>query len=123
MFISVPKGRTVGSSGETNAKICLIGEAPAREEMLQGRPFVGEAGVILDQCLHNAGLLRGQCYITNFADFQIKKGDIVKYFSTAGCLKGKGLTCQQRLLEEVDGTECNIYVTLGAPAICALTGL
>jgi DNA polymerase len=44
----------------------VIGEGPGREEDLQGRPFVGRSGQLLDRLLiEEAGLRRGQVYITN----------------------------------------------------------
>ncbi len=43
----------------------LVGEAPGASEDKQGRPFVGRAGKLLDQLLEEAGLVRGDVFITN----------------------------------------------------------
>jgi DNA polymerase len=43
----------------------LIGEAPGRDEDLQGKPFVGRAGKLLDRMLDAIGLSEDQVYITN----------------------------------------------------------
>ncbi len=43
----------------------LIGEAPGREEDLEGRPFVGRAGKLLDQMLKAINIRRADVYITN----------------------------------------------------------
>jgi len=43
----------------------LIGEAPGDQEDLQGHPFVGPAGAVLDRALHDAGLSRETVYISN----------------------------------------------------------
>jgi uracil-DNA glycosylase len=51
--------------GSTEARIMLIGEAPGRDEDLQGQPFVGRAGQLLDRMLAAIGLDEGQVYITN----------------------------------------------------------
>ncbi len=51
--------------GPTKTKLMLIGEAPGREEDLEGRPFVGRAGKLLDQMLKAIGISRGEVYITN----------------------------------------------------------
>lgn len=61
------KGRTHGVPGEgpADAKIVLVGEAPGREEDIQGRPFVGRAGKLLDKLLAEAGLKREELFITN----------------------------------------------------------
>jgi uracil-DNA glycosylase family 4 len=51
--------------GNTEARIMLIGEAPGRDEDLQGKPFVGRAGQLLDRMLAAIGLDERQVYITN----------------------------------------------------------
>ena len=53
--------------GEGNpwARLMFVGEAPGREEDLQGRPFVGQAGKLLDQFLQTIGLSREDVYIAN----------------------------------------------------------
>jgi uracil-DNA glycosylase len=51
--------------GSEQARIMLIGEAPGRDEDLQGKPFVGRAGQLLDRMLVSVGLGEEQCYITN----------------------------------------------------------
>lgn len=59
--------RTNGVPGEgpADAPIVLVGEAPGREEDKRGRPFVGRAGRLLDEALIEAGLNRGDLFITN----------------------------------------------------------
>jgi uracil-DNA glycosylase len=51
--------------GSTNARLMLIGEAPGRDEDLQGKPFVGRAGQLLDRMIAAIGLDEGSIYITN----------------------------------------------------------
>jgi DNA polymerase len=51
--------------GSDNARIMFIGEAPGRDEDLQGRPFVGRAGQLLDRMLAAIGLTEADIYITN----------------------------------------------------------
>jgi DNA polymerase len=51
--------------GEANARLMLIGEAPGRDEDLQGEPFVGRAGRLLDRMLAAIGFGPGVAYITN----------------------------------------------------------
>jgi DNA polymerase len=45
--------------------VVIVGEAPGKSEDEQGRPFVGRAGKLLDELLAEAGLERGDVYITN----------------------------------------------------------
>lgn len=57
--------QTVFGEGPQRATIMLIGEQPGAQEDLEGRPFVGPAGRMLDQALEAAGLPRGTLYLTN----------------------------------------------------------
>ncbi len=61
------KNRTNAVPGEGGFKkrILLVGEAPGRNEDIQGRPFVGAAGKLLDSLLGEVGLSREDVYITN----------------------------------------------------------
>jgi uracil-DNA glycosylase len=51
--------------GNPQARLMLIGEAPGRDEDLEGRPFVGRAGRLLDKMLAAIGLSEADAYITN----------------------------------------------------------
>ena len=56
----------VFADGEPGARVMLVGEAPGRDEDLQGKPFVGRAGQLLDRMLAAVGLSRAESvYITN----------------------------------------------------------
>ena len=55
----------VVGEGRLDAMYMFVGEAPGREEDLQGRPFVGAAGRILTDALLSAGVAREEVYITN----------------------------------------------------------
>ena len=61
------KSRTkpVPGEGNLNANILFIGEAPGRQEDLSGRPFVGQAGKLLETLLEGIGLRREDVFITN----------------------------------------------------------
>lgn len=54
-----------GSGNVENPLVMFVGEAPGRREDLEGKPFVGAGGKLLDELLSNAGLERSQVYITN----------------------------------------------------------
>lgn len=56
---------TVIYRGSKDAKVMLIGEAPGRDEDIQGQPFVGVAGRMLDTMLTSAGIAIEEVYITN----------------------------------------------------------
>ena len=57
--------KLVFGSGNTETKMLLIGEGPGRNEDMQGLPFVGQAGKLLDKLLTLAGLERKKVFITN----------------------------------------------------------
>jgi len=57
--------QTVFGEGPVDAALMLIGEQPGDQEDLQGRPFVGPAGKVLDRALDAAGLDRADIYIPN----------------------------------------------------------
>lgn len=59
------RNKAVPGDGNPNAKIMLIGEAPGYYEDLEGKPFVGVAGKLLNQLLKISGLDRNNVFITN----------------------------------------------------------
>lgn len=68
------------SRGNPNAKLLLIGEAPGPQENIQGKPFVGPAGQLLDKILQAAGFDPDKdVYITNSV-FRMPPGDDGKAF-------------------------------------------
>ncbi|WP_336278998.1 uracil-DNA glycosylase [Bartonella sp. CB175] len=56
---------TCFADGTAGSPLMLIGEAPGREEDIQGIPFVGKAGILLNKILASIGLTRQNVYITN----------------------------------------------------------
>lgn len=63
--LSGGRTRTVFGSGNPSSRIIFIGEAPGREEDLQGLPFVGRAGQLLTKMLAAIGFAREEVYIAN----------------------------------------------------------
>src|SRR6266513_1832147 len=57
--------QTVFGEGTTNAQVMLVGEQPGDREDVEGRPFVGPAGKVLDRALEEAGIDRSEVYVTN----------------------------------------------------------
>jgi uracil-DNA glycosylase family protein len=55
----------VPGKGPRHAPIMMVGEQPGDKEDLAGEPFVGPAGALLDSALHDAGIKRGQVFVTN----------------------------------------------------------
>jgi DNA polymerase len=64
---SLCEGRTntVFGTGDPRAKLIFIGEAPGKQEDLQGEPFVGRAGQLLTKILASVGFTREEVFIAN----------------------------------------------------------
>jgi uracil-DNA glycosylase len=60
----------VMGDGNPDADIVFIGEAPGKNEDLQGKPFVGAAGKFLNEMLAQAGMDRSDVYITNIVKYR-----------------------------------------------------
>ncbi|MDB5183817.1 MAG: Phage polymerase-related protein [Candidatus Saccharibacteria bacterium] len=60
----------VMGDGNINADIVFIGEAPGKNEDEQGLPFVGAAGKFLNEMLAQAGMVRGDVFITNIVKYR-----------------------------------------------------
>ncbi len=63
--LSIERTNIVFGEGNLEAEIMFIGEAPGREEDIQGVPFVGEAGTLLARLIEKMGFKREDVYITN----------------------------------------------------------
>jgi DNA polymerase len=57
--------QTVFGEGPAHARIVFVGEQPGDKEDLEGKPFVGPAGRMLDKALAEAGVNRAETYVTN----------------------------------------------------------
>jgi uracil-DNA glycosylase family protein len=113
--------QTVFGEGPANAKIILVGEQPGNQEDLEGKPFVGPAGKLLDEALAEAGVDRKQVYVTN----------AVKHFKWEP--RGKRrihkkpnaaemAACRPWLDAEIAALHPKIIVCLGATAAQSLLG-
>jgi DNA polymerase len=57
--------QAVPGEGSSHAAFMLVGEQPGDKEDIAGKPFVGPAGRVLDQALHDAGIAREETFVTN----------------------------------------------------------
>ena len=60
----------VFGDGNPDADVVFIGEAPGKNEDLQGKPFIGAAGKFLDEMLGTIGMKRSDIYITNIVKYR-----------------------------------------------------
>ena len=63
--LSETRTSVVFGVGDPSADLMLVGEAPGRNEDLQGEPFVGAAGKLLDELMAGIGISRSEAYIAN----------------------------------------------------------
>lgn len=104
----------VPGEGSSSAKIMFVGEAPGRFEDLQGKPFVGKAGMILEAALSNANISRSQVFITNIVkcrppgNRRPKSDEIAK--------------CRDYLNKQISMINPIIICILGATAYSSLLG-
>lgn len=59
------RANSVFGSGNINAKLMFVGEAPGHDEDIQGMPFVGEAGMLLTKIIEAMGIRREDVYVCN----------------------------------------------------------
>jgi len=108
--IGSPKLR---GEGPKKAKILLVGEAPGQDEDLDGRPFIGSAGQLLDDVFSELKIDREKIYITN----AVKCATPVENKKPGK----KDITCcRQHLLEEIEKVKPNVIGCLGAVALEAV---
>lgn len=113
--------QTVFGEGPSDARLILVGETPGDQEDLQGKPFVGPAGRLLDEALAEAGLDRKAVYVTN----------AVKHFKWEP--RGRRrlhkkpsaremAACSPWLAAEIQALKPRVIVCLGATAAQAILG-
>jgi DNA polymerase len=120
----MPGRRIVPGVGPPNAKIAAVGEAPGAMEDQQLKPFVGPAGGVLEQCLHGAGLIRSEVYLTNVVKERPPKNDISPYYNEkSGQFTALGMEWVHQLHRELSDLNPNVVVALGGCAFAALTGI
>src|SRR5262249_48064924 len=105
----------VFADGNPQARLVFIGEAPGREEDLEGLPFVGRSGKLLDLMLRAIGLDRSQAYIANIVPWRPPGNRDPSLHESAICLP-----FIQRQIELVDPV---ILVCLGKPSTATLLGV
>ena len=113
--------QTVFGEGADRAELALVGEQPGDREDVEGHPFVGPAGAVLDRALRDAGLERTAIYVTN----------AVKHFRWVQ--RGKRrlhqkpdsihvAACRPWLRAELEAVRPRLLVLLGATAAQSVLG-
>ena len=113
--------QTVFGEGSAKADVVFVGEQPGDQEDLEGRPFVGPAGKLLDQALEEAGIDREQVYVTNVVKHFKWKSQGKRRIHQKPNWKEIG-ACRPWLDAEVAVLKPRVLVCLGATAAQALLG-
>jgi uracil-DNA glycosylase len=113
--------QTVFGEGADKAEVMLIGEQPGDHEDLEGRPFVGPAGRVLDDALAEAGIDRRVVYVTNTVKhFKYESRGRRRIHQKPNQTEIRA--CRPWLEAEVSLVEPKLIVCLGATAAQALLG-
>ncbi len=117
------KDATQGVPGEgpAHAPMMLVGEQPGDQEDLQGKPFVGPAGGVLDRALKAAGVERGEAYVTNAVKhFKHEQRGKRRLHKTPN--RGEVTACRWWLAGERRLVRPRVIVALGGTAVLAVFG-
>lgn len=106
--LSQTRTQTVFGEGDPDAQIMFIGEGPGENEDLQGRPFVGKAGQLLDRMIVAMGLSREKVFICNIVKCRPPNNRQPAPDETG--------TCTPYLLRQIEIVRPKVIVTLGLPS-------
>jgi uracil-DNA glycosylase len=113
--------RGVPGEGKAPSGLMLVGEAPGDSEDLQGRPFVGPAGAMLDRALQEAGMDRESVYVTNAVKhFKFEPRGKRRLHVRPSATEVQA--CNWWLEEEMRLVSPKLVIALGATAARALLG-
>jgi uracil-DNA glycosylase len=116
-----PATQTVFGAGPPSAWLMLVGEQPGDREDQAGEPFVGPAGRLLDRALEQAGIDRGETYVTNAVKhFRFERQGSRRLHKTPGVTHIRA--CRPWLDAELRVVRPAVLATLGATAAKALLG-
>ena len=108
------RNNAVPGEGNVNARILFVGEAPGEKEDLQGRPFVGQAGKLLNKLLDRAGIDREDVFITNTVKCRPP--------GNRDPLPDEIMACNDWLMAQIAVIQPRIICSLGNPALKTLLG-
>ena len=113
--------QTVFGDGGKHAKVMLIGEQPGDREDIEGKPFVGPAGRILDEGLEAAQIARASVYVTNAVKhFRFTRRGKRRLHEKPNSQQVRA--CRPWLQAEVETVRPSLLVLLGATAAQSLLG-
>lgn len=112
----------------------IVAEAPGAEEDRLGKPFVGTSGQELTRMLHEAGIVRAECFVTNVVRYRPPNNDIEAFIPvrktdiTIDCIQMYDRMVKpvvwegyQELLREIQAIQPNVIIACGNVSMWALT--
>ena len=113
--LSKTRNHVIYGEGNENAPILIIGEAPGRDEDLQGRPFVGKSGQLLDKILDACGFNRNEhVFISNIVKCRPPDNRVPT--------PQEAEVCMPYLLKQIELINPTILILLGATALKYMAG-
>ena len=122
--------------GPPTARVMIVGEMWGHSEQRDGRPFAGGSGEELNRMLHEAGLLRSECFVTNVVNAMPPAGLIESWIPkkkkeiTSKMVSIRGKMCDpiirqgiDALRDEIKLVKPNLIIAAGNTALWALTGM
>ena len=113
--LSETRNHVIFGEGNVSAKILIIGEAPGKDEDIQGRPFVGKSGQLLDKILSACGFTREEhVFISNIVKCRPPDNRVPTRFEADACIPW--------LLKQIELIDPKILILLGATALKHMAG-
>jgi uracil-DNA glycosylase len=106
--LSVNRTNPVPGLGSPNATIMFVGEGPGANEDKQGKPFVGQAGKLLDHLLASIAVSRDDVFITNIVKCRPPNNRVPSAEEVR--------TCKPYLMSQIAIIRPKVIVTLGSPS-------
>lgn len=122
------RSRLVPGIGRENAKIAIVGDYTTPFDDRALKPFSGPGGTVLESCLHAAGLIKGEVYLTNvFKSKTARPGKMANtdfFDEKKKSFTQQGLEHAEMLRVELNAlSNINVIVPAGLPALMALSDM
>ena len=104
----------VFGTGNKDAKLMFIGEGPGADEDMQGLPFVGKAGQLMNKCFEGVGIKRGDVYIANVVKCRPPQNRVPE--------KDEADACIGYLQNQIKLVNPKVIVLLGSTALKNILG-
>jgi DNA polymerase len=112
--LAAGRTQTVFARGTGSSRLMFVGEGPGADEDIQGFPFVGKAGQLLDRMIVAMGFTRDEVYVANIVKCRPPNNRKPEPEEMAACLPYLG--------EQIDLVQPEVIVALGATAVQGLFG-